>query len=87
MKDLIPVKFNEEVVITTKMLANVYGCDEKVIILKEIKVNLLKVNIISNCKVKNCNHLKGVVKMTKALNMYPYYIYGLKEVRVDIAKC
>ena len=28
MKDLIPVKFNEEVVITTKMLANVYGCDE-----------------------------------------------------------
>lgn len=31
MKDLIPVKFNEEVVITTKMLANVYGCDEKVI--------------------------------------------------------
>ena len=27
MKDLIPVKFNEEVVITTKMLASVYGCD------------------------------------------------------------
>ena len=27
MKDLIPVKFNEEVVITTKMLAEVYECD------------------------------------------------------------
>lgn len=35
MKDLIPVKFNEEVVITTKVLANVYGCDES-----NIKVNL-----------------------------------------------
>lgn len=31
MKDLIPVKFNEEVVITTKVLANVYGCDDKII--------------------------------------------------------
>jgi very-short-patch-repair endonuclease len=31
MKDLIPVKFNEEVVITTKVLANVYGCDNKII--------------------------------------------------------
>lgn len=29
MKDLIPVKFNEEVVITTKVLANVYECGEK----------------------------------------------------------
>ena len=29
MKDLIPVKFNEEVVITTKMLAEVYECKEK----------------------------------------------------------
>ena len=29
MKDLIPVKFNEEVVITTKTLANVYECGEK----------------------------------------------------------
>ena len=28
MKDLIPVKFNEEVVITTKMLAEVYECEE-----------------------------------------------------------
>ena len=27
MKDLIPVKFNEEVVITTKMLAEVYECE------------------------------------------------------------
>ena len=34
MKDLIPVKFNEEVVITTKMLADVYECDES-----NIKVN------------------------------------------------
>ena len=34
MKDLIPVKFNEEVVITTKMLAEVYECDES-----NIKVN------------------------------------------------
>ena len=32
MKDLIPVKFNEEVVITTKMLASVYECEEKQII-------------------------------------------------------
>lgn len=31
MKDLIPVKFNEDVVITTKVLANVYGCDYKII--------------------------------------------------------
>lgn len=29
MKDLIPVKFNEEVVITTKTLAEVYECNEK----------------------------------------------------------
>lgn len=29
MKDLIPVKFNEEVVITTKTLAKVYECNEK----------------------------------------------------------
>lgn len=29
MKDLIPVKFNEEVVITTKMLAEVYECKEQ----------------------------------------------------------
>ena len=28
MKDLIPVKFNEEVVITTKMLADVYETEE-----------------------------------------------------------
>ena len=28
MKDLIPVNFKGQVVITTKMLANVYGCDE-----------------------------------------------------------
>ena len=28
MKDLIPVKFNEEVVITTKMLAEVYECED-----------------------------------------------------------
>ena len=29
MKDLIPVKFNEEIVITTKMLAEVYECREQ----------------------------------------------------------
>lgn len=29
MKDLIPVKFNEEIVITTKMLAQVYECKEQ----------------------------------------------------------
>lgn len=29
MKDLIPVKFNEEIVITTKTLAEVYECNEK----------------------------------------------------------
>ena len=29
MKDLIPVKFNEGIVITTKMLAEVYECNEK----------------------------------------------------------
>lgn len=28
MKDLIPVKFNEEIVITTKMLAQVYECQD-----------------------------------------------------------
>lgn len=28
MKDLIPVKFNEEIVITTKMLAQVYECED-----------------------------------------------------------
>lgn len=34
MMNLVPVKFNEEVVITTKMLAEVYECDES-----NIKVN------------------------------------------------
>ena len=31
MNDLVQVKFNDEVVITTKILAEVYGCEDKII--------------------------------------------------------
>ena len=55
MNNLVQVNYNNEVVITTKVLAEVYECEEANISnnLNATKTNLLKVNTITSYKVRN----------------------------------
>ena len=87
MKDLIPVKFNEEVVITTKMLAEVYECEDGNITWNFNHNKDKKVNIITKLKAKNLKICECVFHIYKFHLKLEHYIFGLREVHQDIVKC
>ena len=93
MNELTQIKYNNEVVITTKVLADVYECKELQIQQNysnnkdkfEEGKHYFKVEGKELKELKNqLDNFEVVTGMEKE---HLVYIYGLKEEQVDIVKC